>query len=198
MAPNPTTKDSTAAMSNDRTPDPGDRMVPTLRGEHVVLRPGTAADDADLRAVFATPDVARWWPTPSDDELREKLENRDPGVDVWMIELDGHVVGLIQAYENDDPMYRHAGIDIVLHPRVHGRGVGPEAIRVVARHLFDDRGHHRIVIDPNAANLRAIHVYEKVGFRRVGVMRGYEWSAHEHRWTDGVLMDMLREDFVAG
>ena len=64
--------------------------------------------------------------------------------------------------------------------------------------LFQDRGHHRIVIDPNAANTRAIHAYETVGFRRVGVMREYEWSAHEQRWTDGLLMDLLRGQLVEG
>lgn len=149
-------------------------------------------DEAELRAVYASPDVARWWPTPDADELHEKLENREPDTDVWLIEVEGRVIGLIQAYENTDPMYRHAGIDIVLHHDAQGRGLGPEAIRVLARHLFEDRGHHRIVIDPNAANTRAIHVYEKVGFRRVGVMRDYEWSEHEGRWTDGVLMDLLR------
>jgi aminoglycoside 6'-N-acetyltransferase len=124
--------------------------------------------------------------------------NRDPDVDVWLVELEAQVVGMIQAYENADPMYRHAGIDIVLRPRAHGRGVGPEAIRVLARHLFADRGHHRVVIDPNAAKARAIHAYETVGFRRVGVMREYEWSAHEGRWTDGVLMDLLRDELVEG
>ena len=67
---------------------------------------------------------------------------------------------------------------------------------MLARHLFDDRGHHRIVIDPNAANARAIHVYEKVGFRRVGVLREYEWDASLDRWTDGVLMDLLRGELV--
>lgn len=94
-------------------------------------------------------------------------------------------------------MYRHAGIDIVLHPDVHGRGLGPEAIRLLARHLFEDRGHHRIVIDPNAANERAIRAYETVGFRRVGTMRQYEF--HTGRgWTDGVLMDLLRDEFDPG
>jgi aminoglycoside 6'-N-acetyltransferase len=39
-------------------------------------------------------------------------------------------------------------------------------------------------------------VYEKVGFRRVGVLRQYEWGAGEGRWTDGLLMDMLREDLA--
>ena len=174
------------------------RQPQVLKGIRVTLRPGRADDGDALRAVFVAPEVARWWPTPTDDEIRDLLENRDPDVDVWLIELEGQVVGLIQAYENADPMYRHAGIDLVLHPRVHGRGLGPEAIRVLARHLFQDRGHHRIVIDPNAANARAIRAYETVGFRRVGVMREYEWSAHERRWTDGLLMDLLREQLVEG
>jgi aminoglycoside 6'-N-acetyltransferase len=178
----------------DRTEPP--RALPTINGRGVLLRPGSADDEPELRAVFEAPEVARWWPTPGADELLEMLENRDPDVDVWMVEVEGRVVGLIQGYEETDPMYRHAGIDIVLHPDVHGRGLGPEAIRVLARHLFADRGHHRIVIDPNAANARAIHAYEKVGFRQVGVMREYEWSAQEGRWTDGVLMDLLRDELT--
>lgn len=174
------------------------RNLITLRGERVALRQPGTNDEPHLRAVFAAPEVARWWPTPDDAEIADLLENRDPNVDVWMVEVEGRVVGLIQAYEETDPMYRHAGIDIVLHPDVHGRGIGPEAIRVLARHLFEDRGHHRIVIDPNAANERAIHAYEKVGFRRVGVMRDYEWDAHLGRWTDGLLMDLLRDELIEG
>jgi len=174
------------------------RSLPVLAGEGLTLRPGRAGDEAALRAVFESPEVIRWWPSPDAEELRDFLENRDPDVDVWLIEVEGRVVGLIQGHEEHDPMYRHAGIDIVLHPMAHGRGLGAEAIRVLARHLFEDRGHHRLVIDPNAANARAIHVYEKLGFRRVGVLREYEWSAHEGRWTDGLLMDLLRAELRAG
>jgi aminoglycoside 6'-N-acetyltransferase len=172
------------------------RPLPTLEGTRVVLRPGLTGDEAAMAAMFATDDVARWWPIPDADEIESLVHNRDPDVDVWMIETDGRVVGLIQGYEESDPMYRHAGIDIVMHPDAHGRGLGPEAIRVLARHLFHHRGHHRLVIDPNAANARAIHVYQKVGFQRVGVLRQYEWSAREGRWTDGLLLDLLREDLT--
>jgi aminoglycoside 6'-N-acetyltransferase len=167
----------------------------TLRGPRLVLRPGRPEDEPALQAVFDAPEVARWWPGEGPDHVRAKVENLDPEVEVWMIELGGRVVGLIQAYEETDPQYRHAGIDLSLHPDVHGQGVGPEAIRVLARHLFA-RGHHRIVIDPNAANARAIRAYEKVGFRRVGVMRRYEWDAHLGAWTDGLLMDLLVEDLT--
>ena len=62
------------------------------------------------------------------------------------------------------------------------------------RYLIDERGHHRVTIDPAVANARAIHVYERVGFRRVGVMRKYERSSADGTWHDNLLMDLLAED----
>ena len=78
-----------------------------------------------------------------------------------------------------------------------GRGVGPEAIRLAARWLIDERGHHRITIDPAAANARAIRAYEKVGFRRVGVLREYE-RGPDGTWRDGLLMDLLAAELSPG
>ena len=87
-------------------------------------------------------------------------------------------------------MYRHASIDIFLTASRHGQGLGTEAIRLLARHLFEDRGHHRITIDPAADNAVAIRAYEKAGFRRVGIMRSYE-RGPDGLWHDGLLMDLL-------
>ena len=91
-------------------------------------------------------------------------------------------------------MYRHANIDIFLSTSRHGRGLGTEAIRVLARHLFEERGHHRLTIDPAADNAAAIRAYEKAGFREIGIMREYE-RGPDGSWHDGVLMDMLRKEF---
>ena len=77
---------------------------------------------------------------------------------------------------------------------MHGRGVGTEAVRRVVRHLIDVRGHHRITIDPAAANAAAIRAYEKAGFRRVGVMRRYERDTGGDGWHDGLLMELLADD----
>jgi len=107
------------------------------------------------------------------------------------IEVDGRVAGLIQFYEEPMPRYRHASIDLFLDPRLHGQGLGTEAVRRLVRHLIDDRGHHRITIDPSASNAAAIRVYEKAGFRRVGVMRRYEREIGGEGWRDGVLMELL-------
>ena len=56
---------------------------------------------------------------------------------------------------------------------MHGRGLGSDAVRTLARHLFAEHRHHRLVIDPAADNTAAIGCYAKVGFRPVGVMRRY-------------------------
>jgi aminoglycoside 6'-N-acetyltransferase len=170
------------------------RVVTILTGQLVGLRPLVAADGPALRAILATPEVARWWDPDEDPE--------------WPFEPDSHsqrfavrergsddVVGLVQYWEETDPQYRHAGVDIILHPRVHGRGLGSDAVRTMVRHLLEDLGHHRVTIDPAAANAAAIRCYEKVGFRRVGVLRRYERSP-DSEWRDGLLMDLLAEDLT--
>ena len=88
-------------------------------------------------------------------------------------------------------MYRHGAIDLALHPDRHGRGLGADTVRTVARWLFEERGHHRITIDPAAANHTAIRSYERVGFRPVGVMRRYERGG-DGTWHDGLLMDLVQ------
>jgi aminoglycoside 6'-N-acetyltransferase len=84
-------------------------------------------------------------------------------------------------------------MDIFLAPDRHGQGLGTDALRTLARHLIDDRGHHRLVIDPAVANTRAIGAYEKLGFRPVGVMRQVERSP-DGEWRDALLMDLLADE----
>lgn len=120
----------------------------------------------------------------------EDFAESEAGVTAYVIVLDGAVVGWIQWGAEEEPDYRHANIDIYVDPAVHGRGVGTDALRTLARHLFVDQGHHRLVIDPAADNAAAIRSYSKVGFRPVGVMRQYE-RGPDGTWHDNLLMDLL-------
>jgi aminoglycoside 6'-N-acetyltransferase len=155
----------------------------------MILRPLAEADETELRRIHATPEVMRWWDVPS-----EAFPWDEPESTRLTIEVDGAVAGLIQFSEELEPKYRHAGIDLFLDPALHGRGLGTEAVTRVVRHLIDDRGHHRITIDPAAANAAAIRTYEKVGFRRVGVMRRYERDVIGGGWHDGLLMELVAGD----
>jgi aminoglycoside 6'-N-acetyltransferase len=120
--------------------------------------------------------------------VAEDLDDAD--TQIFVIEHEGQVVGAIQWSAENEPDYRHASIDIYLDPAVHGRGLCTDAVRTLARHLMDDLGHHRLVIDPAADNAAAIRCYGKVGFRPVGVMRNYE-RGPDGSWHDGLLMDLL-------
>jgi aminoglycoside 6'-N-acetyltransferase len=165
-----------------------------LRGDQVTLRPVAEADLAALVELFAVPEVAEWWPGENEVRLRARLDEGDEGVGM-VIELDGRLVGFIQYFEETDPDYRHAMIDITLHPDFCNRGLGTDALRTLCHHLFEDLGHHRIMIDPAVVNARAIASYRKVGFKDVGVMRRYE-RGNDGTWRDSLLMDLLAEELT--
>lgn len=170
-------------------------MTPTvLHGERVTLRPITEDDLPRLFEIVRERSVARWWGSRDDGLLRDDLMP-DPGAG-FVVVADGETTGWIGCAEQSDPDYRHASIDLFLGGAWQGRGFGTDALRTLARHLFDECGHHRLTIDPAVENERAIHVYEQVGFRPVGVMRAYERRGG--RWGDNLLMDMLRSDLEGG
>jgi RimJ/RimL family protein N-acetyltransferase len=152
----------------------------------MTLRPLAEGDEAELLRIHTTPEVMRWWDVPD-----ERFPWDDPESTRLTIEVDGAVAGLIQFSEELEPKYRHAAIDLFLDPALHGRGLGTEAVRRVVRHLIDERGHHRITIDPATANVAAVRAYEKVGFRPVGVMRRSERDTGGDGWHDSLLMELL-------
>ncbi|WP_020522212.1 GNAT family N-acetyltransferase [Catelliglobosispora koreensis] len=168
-----------------------------LDGAIVTLRPIELSDRDTLIAIRSTPEVRdRWGELDSAaDEVDEDFKDTET-VHLAVV-YEGRVVGMIQYYEEEEPKYRQANIDIYLDPSVHGRGIGTDAVRTVARFLLKERGHHRLVIDPAADNTPAIKCYAKVGFRPVGVMRQYERGL-DGTWHDGLLMDLLASEFQEG
>ena len=185
IEPDPGTTDEPGVVRNAD----GD-VVPTLTGALVTLRPILASDRPALREVLSDPSVVAVWDSRGAEVSTDELLAGDEGWTVWAIEVEGQFAGSIQAAEELDPDYRHAGIDIFLASRFQGRGLGTDAVRTLARYLLEVKGHHRLTIDPAADNERAIRTYEKVGFRRVGVMRGYE-RGRDGTYHDGLLMDLL-------
>jgi len=165
--------------------------VTELQGDQVVLRTVVPDDVPELLRILRTPEVRRWW---RDEAEREGWPFDDPSEPRFAIRVEGRVVGLVQYGEEEDPDYRHASIDIFLDPAFHGRAIGRDAIRTLARYLIHHLGHHRLTIDPAADNRNAIRAYAAVGFRPVGIMRQYEKNADGHGWHDGLLMDLLADE----
>jgi aminoglycoside 6'-N-acetyltransferase len=161
-----------------------------LKGPRVELVPVAPEHRERLDELRARAEVVRWWQDPQEGWLAD-----EPDTFKYAVLLEGDVIGYAQWYEDTDPMFRHAGLDLFLDPAVHGRGLGTETVRVLSTHLIDERGFHRLVIDPEVANEVAIACYRKVGFRPVGVMRRYQRDRFGE-WKDGLLMDLLADELV--
>jgi aminoglycoside 6'-N-acetyltransferase len=176
-----------------------------LEGALVRLRPVADRDLPALLTILEEPEVARWWRRAEWERVDEQ------GAVTFVIELKaagavagvggaaiaaggGAVAGCIQFSEETDPDYFSAAVDIFVGTAAQGRGVGPDAMRTLIAWLIEARGHHRFTVDPAADNARAVHVYEKLGFRRVGVLRRYE-RVEDGVWRDALLLELLDEDY---
>ena len=158
----------------------------TAPAAELALRPLSMDDASELTRIHRTPEVRRWW-----DEPAPGFPWDEPESVRLTILVDGAVAGLIQYAEEEESKYRHATIDLFLDPQLHGRGLGTEAVRQVVRHLTDERGHHRITIDPAVGNTAAIRAYRKAGFEPVGVMRDAERDSDRRGWHDALLMELV-------
>jgi aminoglycoside 6'-N-acetyltransferase len=158
-----------------------------LSGPRVELVPVEPGHHARLDELRRLPQVTRWWQKPEEDWLAD-----DPDVERYAVLLGGEVIGYVQWWQDTDPKYRHAGVDLFVPA---GQGLGTEALQVICAHLIDEHGFHRLVIDPEFANERAIASFEKVGFKPVGVARRY-FRHDDGQWVDGLLMDLLADELV--
>lgn len=151
----------------------------------VELRPLAEEDYALLAEIGREPAVERWWGPNDEQSLREEVAPET--VTGFAILADGQLAGLLTLTEDRDPAYRYVEPDLFVASVSQDRGVGAQALRIALRAAFD-RGHHRAVIQPAAANGRAIRCYEKVGFRRVGIFRQAD------RGQDVLAMDLLKDE----
>jgi aminoglycoside 6'-N-acetyltransferase len=166
--------------------------TPVLVSARTRLRPLVPDDAATLRSIVESPAVARWWHAPDDGFPFDHEE----GTVRWAVEIAhapeigpaGALVGMVQAYEGDDPDYDESGIDIFLAPSVHRRGLGAEVVTMVRDWLVEDRGHHLVTIDPASSNAGAIACYQACGFAPVGILHGRERNTDGTGWHDTLLM----------
>lgn len=170
-------------------------MAETIRGARVLLRPVEPDDLPWLHATAADPAVAAWWDVGTGtDWVDELLDDQD--LVAYIAEAGGAPVGYVQWQEEDDPAYRHASLDVFVAGWAQGKGYGREIVHTAARWLIQERGHHRLEIDPAAANERAIRSYQAIGFRTIGLARRRERS-QDGTWRDSLLMDLLAEDLAS-
>jgi ribosomal-protein-alanine N-acetyltransferase len=172
-----------------------------IRGERLYLRPIERDDlqrcydwmnDEDLRATLSQRyplSLAR-----EADWVERATRGQDPSelhLAICLVQADRHVgnCGLVSIDRDNGT----ATLGILIGERdCRGQGLGEEAVRTLCRYAFDEMNLHKIRLEVYAINPAAMKTYERVGFRKEGVLR--EDAYRQGRRIDVVRMGLLRGD----
>jgi aminoglycoside 6'-N-acetyltransferase len=133
----------------------------------------TKADLPMVKLWLNEPHVRQWWGEPDEQFGLVSGDLSEPAMDQFIVAAGSKPFAYLQCYRltdwnigfGDQPAETR-GIDVMLGDTAmmgHGHGVG--FIREFADDLLAT-GTPRVVTDPDPKNEKAIHVYEKAGFKR--------------------------------
>ncbi|HEX2913430.1 MAG TPA: GNAT family protein [Chloroflexia bacterium] len=180
----------------ENKPDP----IKFMEGKKIYLRPYEPEDSELLYRSTYNPEAMRFTGT-------QKLFSRS-AIELYLGRIaddDSRVDMIIARQDNDqavgevvlnsiDRINRSANIRIWLFsPEDYNMGYGSEAMLLMMRHGFGRLNLHRIELGVFAFNDRAAHVYEKLGFRKEGVVRDYLY--YDNAYHDQIIMGILEDEF---
>jgi RimJ/RimL family protein N-acetyltransferase len=171
----------------------------TIQKDNLTIRDATE-EDAEL--------LCAWWNNGKvmahagfPDGLHtsvESVENQlskcsDERGRVLIIEGDGTPIGEM-SYWNKGNGVAEIGIKICDFS-MQDQGLGTRFLIMLIENLLTEQGYTKIILDTNLNNIRAQHVYEKIGFRKVGV-RTDAWRNQLGELQSSVDYEMTKENWV--
>ncbi len=161
-------------------------------GRAVRLATYRPEDKEALVSMYASmsPEAITWGLPPYDRARIERWTSDLTNNITLLARLGERVVGHLQMYRF--PFERRKGVAdlfIYIHQDFQNLGLGTLMMRK-AIEVAKERGFHRIGLTVVADNLRAIKVYEKVGFKKEGIARE-TFYGDDHRYHDEVEMGLL-------
>jgi len=175
---------------------------PRLQGKRICLRPPTA-DDADaLFALFADPQVMRYWSRPpmtaraeAEGLIGEILAGFDQRTLFnWMVasRSDDALIGTCALFRIER-RHRRAEIGYSLRSDQWGRGFAVESVSLMLDWAFRTLHLHRIEADIDPRNDGSRRLLERLGFASEGVLRERYFVGDEV--SDTELFGLLAEDW---
>jgi RimJ/RimL family protein N-acetyltransferase len=176
-------------------------MLPTLTGQQVRLRPLVLPDAPELVLLLSQPAVTRNLRLRTPVSLaaeREFIAALAHATDQLVLGItaldDGRLMGVCGLHQLGDPA-RQAELGLFLGgPEEWGKGYGTEVTRLLCAHGFEVMGLNRIWLHVYADNERGLRAYQRVGFRREGILRQAALRDGEH--LDVVAMGILRREWM--
>lgn len=137
---------------------------------------------------LSNPQEERWYQSILERPLEEQplvIEVNQQGE--WMM------IGNISLFKLDW-QERSAEVGIFIGAKAFwSRGYGSDAMRLMLRHAFKNLNLHRVYLRVYATNPRAVHSYEKAGFKLEGTMRQAHFQ--DGKYVDVFLMSVLSSEW---
>ena len=193
------TEDEISARSEDYDMNEQSKEV-RIEGDTIDLRLACESDFEDYYVFVQEPESNRFTGTQGNftqDDIMSWIRkisvmNDDRADFIIVAKETGEFLGEVVLNEMDS-VNRSANIRIGVDTRHTGKGYGTEAMKLMLRYGFDTLKLHRIDLGVYTFNPRAIHVYEKIGFQREGILRDVLYSDGE--FHDEIKMSILEEEF---
>lgn len=99
------------------------------------------------------------------------------------------ILGDFSIFDIRRGLFQSANLGFKLRRECRGRGIMAEALRFAIDYAFSTIGLHRLEIQTATENHDAIRLAEKLGFERVGIVRGFIRVNTE--WEDYFLYSLL-------
>lgn len=179
--------------------------MPRLVGSRVMLREYQSEDFASIRAWVNDAQVTRylstrfWAPQTTVDtqEFLSRMMQSSHNAFNYVIAdaKDGRYIGQLDMFRVDWRL-RQGEIGMVIAGQEdRGRGLGTEALELLAEFAFTALGLERIELEVHMDNAAALRCYQKAGFTLEGVKRHAYYN--DGHFTDLGMMSILREDWLA-
>ncbi len=176
-----------------------------IRGERLYLR-SIERDDLQrchdwMNDEELTRDAAQRYPMSlarEADWVERATRGQDPSqltLAICLFQGDRHIGNCGLMASTATIPWRRSGI-FIGETDCRGKGFGEEATRVLCRYAFDEMNLHKIRLDVYAGNAGAVRTYERVGFRKEGVLR--EETFRRGRYIDVMRMGLLRGELTDG
>jgi RimJ/RimL family protein N-acetyltransferase len=172
---------------------------PVLRGKLAVLRPPKPEEAATMTTWFEDLEVTRFIKLrnpPSLEVEKEFLDRvaKDPDHVFWAVEHEGRLVGATSIVRIDWKHGHGTTGTVIGDKKAWGKGLARELMQMRAEYAFMQlplRTLRSGYLDGNVASARA---QKAAGYREVG--RWHDDHFIDGRWTDQVLTELRREDWL--
>jgi ribosomal-protein-alanine N-acetyltransferase len=172
-----------------------------VHGPNLRLRIPREADARRLFELASDPEVTRffsWGPYEREEDAAAWLASlparRDSGeaLELAIADREDWVIGIIAVLEVS-MRDRRSVVGIWLGQAYWGTGASAEAEALLAHLVFGPLRMERLAAWVDVRNVRSQRSFEKLGYVREGVLRG--WHRHGDERRDLVAFAVLREDF---